>query len=149
VLLRVLILLVFVAASAVLTMAEAAYFSLGRARLKRVSEPGANVRNKPLIERPHDLLVTLSVGATVIGIGASAIAATFAEELFGPRYGLIVESVGMILLLTTFGEVLPMTVAVKYPERVLQLVRRPVAWLEITLRPVRFLLTKLTALTAH
>ena len=40
VLLRVLLLLALVAASAVLTMAEAAYFSLGRARLKRVSEPG-------------------------------------------------------------------------------------------------------------
>jgi CBS domain containing-hemolysin-like protein len=149
VVLRVLLLLLLVAGSAVLTMAEAAYFSLGRARLKRVAEPGANVHAKPLIQRPHDLLVTLSVGATVIGIGASAIAATFAEQLFGPRYGLVVESIGMILLLTTFGEVLPMTVAVKYPERVLQLVGRPVAWLEALLLPVRVVLTKLTEMTVR
>jgi putative hemolysin len=145
----VLLLLVLVVASAILTMAEAAYFSLGRARLKRVSEPGASLHAKPLIDRPHDLLVTLSVGATVIGIGSSAIAATFADELFGPRYGLIVESVGMILLLTTFGEVLPMTIAVKYPERILQLVGRPVAWLEAVLLPLRVLLTKLTELTVR
>jgi magnesium and cobalt exporter, CNNM family len=141
--------MVLIACSAVLTMAEAAYFSLGRARLKRVSEPGATRHTNPLIERPHDLLVTLLVGATLVSIGASAVAATFAEHLFGSRYGLLVESVGMILVLTTFGEVLPMTVAVKSPERVLRLVRRPVGWLETALAPVRVVLTALTALTAR
>jgi CBS domain containing-hemolysin-like protein len=147
--LRLLLLMVLIACSAILTMAEAAYFSLGRARLKRLSEPGAARHAHPLIERPHDLLVTLLVGATLVSIGASAVAATFAEDLFGSRYGLLVESVGMILVLTTFGEVLPMTVAVKYPERVLALVRRPVAWLEAVLAPVRVMLTALTALTAR
>src|SRR5262245_42784683 len=130
-------------------MAEAAYFSLGRARLKRLSEPGADRHAQPLIERPHDLLVTLLVGATLISIGASALAATFAEQLFGSRWGLLVESVAMILILTTFGEVLPMTLAVQYPERVLALVRRPIAWLEALLLPVRRLLTALTTLTVR
>jgi CBS domain containing-hemolysin-like protein len=55
----------------------------------------------------------------------------------------------MILLLTTFGEVLPMTIAVKYPERVLELVGRPVAWLEAILLPVRIVLTKVTEVTAR
>ncbi len=145
--LRFLLLMLLIACCAILTMAEAAYFSLGRARLKRVSEPGADRHTHPLIERPHDLLVTLLVGATFISIGASAVAASFAEDLFGARYGLLIESVGMILILTTFGEVLPMTVAVKYPERVLALVRRPVAWLEAVLLPVRAVLSALTTAT--
>src|SRR5205814_8966321 len=51
--------------------------------------------------------------------------------------------------LTTFGEVLPMTVAVKYPEQVLALVQRPVGWLGLLLRPVRVLLGGLTALTVR
>ncbi len=38
--LQVLLLMLLIVGSAVLTMAEAAYFSLGRARLKRVAEPG-------------------------------------------------------------------------------------------------------------
>jgi putative hemolysin len=141
--------MLLIACNAILTMAEAAYFSLGRARLKRVSEPGADRHTHPLIERPHDLLVTLLVGATLISIGAAAVAASFAEDLFGARYGLLVETIGMILILTTFGEVLPMTVAVKYPERVLVLVRRPVAWLEAALLPVRMALSALTAATAR
>src|SRR5207245_1687123 len=111
-----------VAASATLTGAEAAFFSLGRARLRRLAGSAGEARS-PLIERPHDLLVTLLVGITLINIGAAALAATLAEDVFGARYGLLVEIIGMILILTTFGEVLPMTFAVKYPEQFLTLAR--------------------------
>jgi CBS domain containing-hemolysin-like protein len=146
--LKLLVLVVLVACSAVLTGAEAAYFSLGRARLKRLTgAQAADVIRSPLIERPHDLLVTLLVGITLINIGAAALAATVAEQVFGRRYGLLAEILGMILLLTTFGEVLPMTLAVKHPERFLALAGGPVAWLERLLMPVRAILGGLTTLT--
>jgi putative hemolysin len=148
--LRLLLLVLLVACSAILTGAEAAYFSLGRARLRRlaVSRPGESSRS-PLIERPHDLLVTLLVGITLINIGAAALAATLAAQLLGPGWGLAAEIIGMILILTTFGEVLPMTLAVKHPERFLALVGRPVAWLAVLLAPVRAVLGGLTALTVR
>jgi putative hemolysin len=133
--------------SAVLTGAEAAYFSLGRARLSRLRDQRAAGGTPHLIERPHDLLVTLLVGITMINIGGSALAAHIAHELVGPRLGPVVEMLAMIVLLTTFGEVLPMTMAVKYPERFLRVVHRPVAWLATVLAPVRVVLGSLTALT--
>jgi putative hemolysin len=134
--------------SALLTGAEAAYFSLGRARLKRMA--GAPKGDgSVLITRPHDLLVTLLVGITLINIGSAALAAHIAESLVGPRYGLLVEMVAMVFLLTTFGEVLPMTLAVKYPERFLRIAQRPVGWLSVLLTPVRRLLGGLTALTVR
>jgi CBS domain containing-hemolysin-like protein len=135
--------------SAVLTGAEAAYFSLGRARLRRLAaSPGSGGR-APLIERPHDVLVTLLVGITLINIGAAALAATIAETIVGTRFGLVAEIVIMILLLTTFGEVLPMTLAVKYPEQFLAVAGRPVSWLAVLLAPVRAVLGALTALTVR
>jgi putative hemolysin len=148
VILHLLVLLVLVACSGLLTGAEAAYFSLGRARLRKLREGGEGGPLR-LIDRPHDLLVTLLVGITLINISASAIAAALAEDIFGARYGLLVEMVGMILLLTTFGEVLPMTLAVKYPERFLALAHRPIGWLGalLTLTGVRAVLSGLTALT--
>src|SRR5437879_10129306 len=146
--LKLLALAILVAASAVLTGAEAAYFSLGRARLRKLTGSTSEARS-PLIERPHDLLVTLLVGITVINIGAAALAATLAEDVFGVRYGLLVEIIGMILILTTFGEVLPMTFAVKYPEEFLTLARGPVAWLSVILKPVRSTLGALTTLTVR
>ena len=114
-------LLVLVICSALLTGAEAAYFSLGRARLKRMA--GAEGKPKALIERPNDLLVTLLVGITLINIGAAAIATFIGDNLIGSQYAFVVEVIGMILLITTFGEVLPMTVAVKYPEPFLRVAR--------------------------
>ena len=145
--LQLLLLFLLVACSALLTGAEAAYFSLGRARLRRITkQPGVA---EPLVTRPHDLLVTLLVGITLINIGASALATRIADELFGLRYSLVVEMIAMVLLLTTFGEVLPMTLAVKYPERFLAIVRRPVRWLETLLTPVRVVLGSLTALTVR
>jgi putative hemolysin len=146
--LELLILAFLVACSGVLTGAEAAYFSLGRSRLRRVQTEGA-ARATPIIERPHDLLVTLLIGITLINIGAAAIAATVAGQIFGERFGLLAEIVGMILVLTTFGEVLPMTIAVKYPEQFLRVVRRPVSWLGTLLRPVRVVLTAFTMLTVR
>jgi putative hemolysin len=143
-------LVAFVACSALFTGAEAAYFSLGRARLKRVAAQEAEAGAvKPLIEQPHDLLVTLLVGITVINIAAAALATLVADQLFGHEYAFAVQVFGTILVLTTFGEVLPMTLAVKYPERVLAIVHRPVAWLGMLLRPVRVLLSGLTALTVR
>jgi putative hemolysin len=150
VVLELLVLGVLIVCSALLTGAEAAYFSLGRARLRRVTGgSGGESTGGPLIERPHDLLVTLLVGITVINIGAAALAATVAEELFGARWGLVAEIIGMILLLTTFGEVLPMTLAVKYPERFLALVRGPVASLARLLAPVRIVLAAFSSLTVR
>ena len=147
---KLLSLIVFVACSALFTGAEAAYFSLGRARLKRVAAQGAEGGGvKPLIERPHELLVTLLVAITVINIAAAALAALIADQLFGQRYALVIQVLVTILVLTTFGEVLPMTLAVKYPERFLALVHRPVGWLAILMTPVRALLGGLSALSVR
>jgi putative hemolysin len=134
--------------SALLTGAEAAYFSLGRARLKELAEeqgkePGPLA---PLLKQPHELLVTLLVGITVVNIAAAAVATAVASTLFGSS-GLAVAIAGMILLLTVFGEVLPMTLAVEHPRRFSAWVNRPVAWLSVLLTPVRIGLGAFTALT--
>jgi CBS domain containing-hemolysin-like protein len=141
---------VLVICSALLTGAEAAYFSLGRSRLRRMASPVSGETPapiSPLIVRPNELLVTLLVGITLVNIGAAALATSIAVELFGERLGFAVEMIAMILILTTFGEVLPMTIAVKRPEAFLAVVRRPVAWLGVLLAPVRITLGALTALT--
>ena len=150
VVLQLLALLALVLCSALLTGAEAAYFSLGRARLVRMADRSSGTGGPPvLIERPHDLLVTLLVGITLINISAAGLAAHLAHQLVGPILGPVVEMLGMIVLLTTFGEVLPMTLAVKYPERFLAVVGRPVAWLNWVLAPFRVVLGGLTRLTVQ
>jgi magnesium and cobalt exporter, CNNM family len=150
VVLHVLALVALVLGSGILTGAEAAYFSLGRSRLRRLRGSGSG-GHVPLIERPHELLVTLLVGITVINIAAASLAATIAEDVFGPRFGLAAEMVLMILLLTTFGEVLPMTLAVQHPEAFLRFAGRPVARLGrvLAVTGVHAVLGGLTRLTVR
>jgi len=133
--------------SALLNGAEAAYFSLGRLRLRHLAESEeASEALAPLISRPHELLVTLLVGITLIDIGASALAAFVAERLFG-GWGLAAAIVTMIFLITVFTEVLPMTLALESPRRFAAWVSHPVAWLSVALAPVRVLLGGLTGVT--
>ena len=149
VVLQLLLLGTLVIASGLLSGAEAAYFSLGRARLRRLAADRPEGALAPVVTRPHDLLVTLLVGITLINIGASALATHVSDVLFGRRWGLLVELITMVILLTTFGEVLPMTLAVKYPERFLAIVERPVRWLGWVLVPIRGVLAGLTTLTVR
>jgi putative hemolysin len=146
--LEILGLVVLLVCSALLTGAEAAYFSLGRTRLKRLAEQQGEEGGPlaPLLKRPHDLLVTLLVGITLANIGASALATAVAEQLFG-QAGLGIAIGAMVFVLTVFGEVLPMTLAVERPERYSAWVNRPVAWLSNLLAPVRYVLGRFTALT--
>ena len=100
----------------------------------------------PLLTQPHDLLVTLLVGITLVNIAAAALAATLAARIFGPL-GLPIAIGTMTVLLVVFGEVLPMTLAVEHPERYSAWVNRPVAWLSVLLWPVRGMLSGFTAVT--
>ena len=148
-LLELTVLAVLVLCSALLTGAEASYFSLGRARLKQLAEREGDAAERattPLLEQPHELLVTLLVGITLINIGAAALAAAVAERLLGP-VGLPVSIVVMVFALSLFGEVLPMTLAVEHPERFIGWVNRPVTWLSIAVTPIRMILGAFTALT--
>jgi len=134
--------------SAILSGAEAAYFSLGRTRLKELAEQQGKTPGPlaPLLAQPHELLVTLLVGITLVNIGASALAAAIAEQLFGSK-GLAISIATMVFLLTVFGEVLPMTLAVEHPLRFSAWVNRPVAWLSVIMAPIRMGLGALTAVT--
>jgi putative hemolysin len=134
--------------SALLTGAEAAFFSLGRTRLRELAheQDGEGGSLAPLLQQPHELLVTLLVGITLVNIAASALAASIASKLFG-SFGLAIAIAGMVFLLTVFGEVLPMTLAVDHPRRFSTWVSRPVGWLAIVLAPVRIGLGGFTALT--
>ena len=90
--LTLLALLLLIALSALLNGAEAAYFSLGRARLKRLRQAQPETPRVPLVDRPHDLLVTLLVAITVLKIAASAIAATASGGISRPPTRVAVPS---------------------------------------------------------
>ncbi len=150
VLFETLLLFVLLGGSALLAGAEAAYFSLTRLRYRHLLEeesPRGRLFAR-LLANPHDLLVTLLVGITLVNIAASAVATSVATALLG-RQGLGVAIAGMIFLLVVFGEVLPMTLAVDHPQRFGAVAGRPVLLLAVVLTPIRRLLGLFTALATR
>lgn len=140
-------LVILLACSAILNGAEAAYFSLGRLRFKRLADAGdARETLAPFVSRPHDLLVTLLVTITLIGIAATALGTFVAEQIFG-KWGLAIAIGAMIFLTTVFVEILPMTLALERPQRFAARLSRPVVWLSILLTPVRIVLGGMTTLS--
>jgi putative hemolysin len=97
---------------------------------------------------PHDLLITLLVGITLVNIAASALATQVATTLFGPR-GIVIAIPVMVFLIVVFGEVLPMTVAVGMPHRFGLLVARPVQAFRWLFTPVRLLLGAFTGVVSR
>jgi CBS domain containing-hemolysin-like protein len=133
-----LLLLAFVVTSGVLAGAEAAYFSMGRLGTPPPTEGGAHAERllARLLSRPHDLLITILVGITLVNIAASALATAVADGLLGPR-GVAIAIPVTIFLIVVFGEVLPMTIAVHAPRGFGLLAAYPVAALAWALAPVR------------
>jgi putative hemolysin len=148
--LDLLLLVGFVAASGLLAGAEAAYFSLSRHGAARLEGGEGTDRSAlaRLLEKPHELLITILVGITLVNIASSALATTVADELLGPR-GVAIAIPAMIFLIVVFGEVLPMTIAVDAPQRFGRLAAGAVLVLAYLLTPARAVLGAFTALVSQ
>jgi putative hemolysin len=148
--LDLLVLLGFLAASALFAGAEAAYFSQsahGSARRDEEGTPAAPPLGR-LLDNPHDLLITILVGITLVNIASSALATAVATAIVGPR-GVGIAIPAMIFLIVVFGEVLPMTIAVGDPGRFGRLAAWPIRALAVLLIPVRGVLGAFTGLVTR
>jgi putative hemolysin len=101
------------------TASEAGLFSLGRLRLQKMKEEGHP--RVPLLERllsrPRELIITLLIGNEIFNIAISSLTTALFIGLWGDAAKwAAIPSVALVLLL--FGEVLPKTLAIHYPENV-------------------------------
>jgi len=99
--------------SAFFSSMETAYFSLDllkRARISRLSTLRARRSNK-LLERPHELLMTILIGNMLVNTTLSS----KASDLFGESTGLSILVVTFVLLL--FGEITPKSFGYRHNEK--------------------------------
>ncbi len=133
VVLQLLVVLILVAIEAVFVAAEIALVTLRHSRIDQLIDEGHRnaKRVKKLVEDPGRFLAVAQIGVTFVGFLASAYAAVnLAERLTGAiagiaflepaAGGLAVLIVTMLLAAFTivFGELVPKTLALAYPDRV-------------------------------
>ncbi|MBE3576955.1 MAG: HlyC/CorC family transporter [Limnochordales bacterium] len=129
-LLALLTLLVF---SSFFSASETALMSINRLRLRHRAEEGDHSARRMLemLTNPSRLISAILIGNNLVNIAASALATDAALRLFGPA-GTGIATAAMTVLIITFGEVLPKTLAVHYSEVIAFFVAplvRAVMWL--------------------
>ena len=163
VVLQLLVVLILVVIEAVFVAAEIALVTLRHSRIDQMIEEGhRNARRvKRLVADPARFLAVAQIGVTFVGFLASAYAAVnLAERLAGViagvdalkslSGGLAVLIVTMLLAAFTivFGELVPKTLALAYPDRVALTLAGPLDVVGHIFGPLVNLLTWLTRLIA-
>jgi putative hemolysin len=123
--------------SALFSGSETSLFSISPAKLETLKDnkvKGAKLIAK-LKERPQKMLVVILLGNNLVNVMSTAIATVLFTNLSGSA-GLGVATGVMTLAILIFGEVLPKSVATKYPVKFAQVVVYPLLSFEYILYPL-------------
>ncbi len=143
--------LVLLLLSALISGAEAAFFSLSPAEVNSIKSSKSKTDQliDKLLSRPEKLLATILVTNNLVNIGIIVISAYFSGELFdfsnARVMGFVIEVVVITLIIVFFGEILPKIYAIRYAGKVVQFMAMPLDVAEKICRPLNFLLINLTS----
>jgi len=123
--------------SAFFSSSETAFISLQRIRLQHMVDTkvkGAE-RVSRMIQQPAKLLSTILLGNNLVNVAAAALGTALAISLWGEKYGILIATVVVTILLLIFGETTPKTLATHHPERLSLTLARPIAVVSWLLTP--------------
>lgn len=144
------LLILFIALSGMFSGAETALISLTPAKLRTLLEKkrfGAIFVSK-LKRKPVKLLITILIGNNVVNIAASALATVTAGNYFGEA-GISIAIGGMTLLILTFGEIMPKTLAQKYNVTFSLVIAPVIYFLSVILSPIIAIFQALSIMIPH
>lgn len=122
----IVVLAILLALSAFFSSSETAYSSLNRIRITKLAEEG-DAKAKNVLELFHNfdrLLSAILIGNNIVNIASSSIATVLFVRYFG-NIGVTLSTVVMTILVLTFGEIFPKTLAKESPETFALAVARP------------------------
>lgn len=137
-------LVILVIVSAYFSATETAFSSLNKIRLKNLAEDGDRKAQATLrlAEDFDRLLSTLLVGNNIVNITAATLATLFFTKL-SPEYGATLSTVVLTLVILTFGEISPKTLAKEHAETLAMASTPLLRVISIVLRPLTILFSLL------
>lgn len=124
--------------NAFFSAAETALTGASRARMATLEREGdqAARRVNDLNEDREKMIGAVLLGANIVQVAASAIAASIFVGLYGEVYGPWITTALLTPLLLVFGEVGPKTVAITFADNIARFVAGPVQWMVRILSPI-------------
>jgi putative hemolysin len=138
---------------------EIALITVKRHRLQQLASEGNRAARiaRRLTDDPSRFLATIQIAITFLGflasaVGALALAQPVADlvRLVGPLAGaadqIAFVAITLLIALTSIivGELVPKTLALTFAERFALVVARPLGWLDAILRPIVWLVTRVS-----
>lgn len=125
-------------------LAETALFTLGKWQTRELAErhPVAGGRVAQLLAGVPDLLATITLGNSLANAGLVALAVWLVEVGDWPGAATLM---GALVVILVGGEVVPKTLAVRFPEFWALRVARPLALMQRVTRPIRLFANALNA----
>ena len=130
--------------SAFFSASEMAFASVSTLRLSSINDEKGTLSSRTAIrikDKFDDSLGAILAGNGLVNNYSSAIAAVIVISLLGQKYA-FVSTVIMTLLVLTFGEIIPKSLAKQFPERVCLLFAVPIFVLTVVLKPFLFVVVK-------
>jgi CBS domain containing-hemolysin-like protein len=129
--------------SAFFSSSETAFISLSKYRLQNMLDNNIRGADKvaALVSKPERLLSTVLLGNNFVNIAASALATVLAISTFGERYGVIIATVTLTIVILIFGEVTPKTAATRHADKIAVAFARPIGFLSWLFTPLVTLLS--------
>ena len=137
-------LVLLVIASAYFSATETAFSSLNKIRLRNMADDG-NRKAEATLRLAEDfdrLLSTLLVGNNIVNITAATLGTLFFTKL-SPEYGATISTVVLTLVILTFGEISPKTIAKEHAEGWAMTATPLLRVLSVILRPLTILFSLL------
>lgn len=115
---KIIIIVVLIAFSGFFSATETAFSSVNRIRLKSMAENGSRRAERALgiLKRYDKALTTILIGNNIVNIATSSIATVLMIAAVGEKYGSLVSTIATTLVVLTFGEILPKSIAKDFAE---------------------------------
>lgn len=143
---QLLIIFILILLSGFFSSSETSFFSLSKVRLRR-----RKIRRSPgfkyvlnLLKAPSTFLTTVLIGNEIVNISISVVAAALvysvAKDLWSDRLLPFMAMAVTVPVLLLFGEIIPKTIAVKFPEKIARFNSYPLYVFSTAITPVRLTL---------
>ena len=134
---QLLLLSVLLLLSGLFSASETALIGIGKIKARILLKRGVKGAEEvdKLVRDPESVLTSVLILNNVVNIAASAVATSIAIELFG-NYGVVIAIVTMTILILTFAEIIPKTIAVHQAERISLLISKPMGILVSIFQPI-------------
>ena len=138
------LLVVCVILSAFFSMSEMVYAKVNKVRLAREADnkvKAAILANSFAIDY-NDTITIILIGNNIVNIASSSMASILFSRI-NPTHGEVLALVIMTLIILTFGEIIPKSLATSYSFKLSKLVSYPMRFFQLLFWPITFVIKKM------